>query len=201
MNELAYDYKTISEEIKESSIDIESYKYNQRMLFGNNSKLSTFDKGILMGYTIAMDSKRDTYLRKEMFIMADTSINNTMILNKIDELGDKLSNKIDEKVDKLDIKLNDKIDKLDNKLSNKIDKLDDKTNDINSKISAINVDVDYIKNDINKLKENTSNLSVIEDNVNKLMNRSNWWKQYLLAPIIASTIVGIILLVAKKFFE
>lgn len=183
-----YDFETFNTNVIKSEY-FNQYKTYKEFLFGTDTKLSYGDRKYLNGYINAINDM-STCLGKEMFIMSDTSINNSMILNKIDELGDKLNNKIDEKVDKLDDKLNEKIDKLDDKIDN-----------TNLKISTINANIDYMKEDIGDLKEDTKDLPIIKQNVEQLMNKNKWWKQYLVAPLITGTLVAVIAFLLNKFVK
>lgn len=92
----------------------------------------------------------------------------------------------------------DKLDKIDEKYNNKIDKLIEKINDIDKKTLVIETDLNYVKKNTNEIKDNIKDLPLLKSNVDILIEKRKWWKQYLLSPIVTGVVVGIVLLIAKK---
>lgn len=89
-----------------------------------------------------------------------------------------------DKIDSLDLKYDAKIDKIFNKLDEHNKNLGDKIDSSNIKISDI-----------------CTTVALIGQNVNTLMERAVWWKQYLLTPVIAGAVVGAIVLFFGKFIK
>lgn len=95
----------------------------------------------------------------------------------------------------------ERLDKIDDKLSNKIDVLSDKINSIDKRISVNETILKNLEINQKEIVNNVKDLPILRKDVTASMEKSKWWKQYLLSPIITGIIVGFIVMLLNKVYK
>lgn len=155
--------------------------------------------GFLQGTTYAnkiFKSKSTVDLNMEvekLSVEIEGIANKLKILNDIIINQNKLTN---DNLNNLSSRVNDSSKTLMNKiddLSHRVEGIDKRTIVLKKSLDYIKEDIcDNIKSSIKDIKEDTKDLSIIRNNIGNMDEKSKWWKQFLLAPIISATLSGVL---------